>query len=86
MSDRVQLDSEHSGLILARDSQIGEKYRSRTGVPVIVKEKGEDQVLVTSLITGNDVTISMDYPLIRLMTECERRDCPLGCGIGLLVK
>ena len=62
MSDQVQLDSG-SGLILARDSQIGEKYRSRTGVPVIVKEKGEDQVLVTSLITGNDVTIPMDYPL-----------------------
>ena len=63
MSDEAQLDVEHSHPILAKDSQVGETYRSRTNLPVIVREKRGDRVVVRSLMTGHDVAIPMDYPL-----------------------
>lgn len=63
MSDEVQLDFEHSRLILAKDSQVGERYRSKTDLPVIVREKREDRVVLRSLVTDHDVDVPVDYPL-----------------------
>jgi len=62
MSDEAQ-DSKRSHRILATDAQVGETYHSRTGLPVIVREKKGDQVVVRSLMTGHDVAVPMDYPL-----------------------
>lgn len=63
MSDQFQRDSTHSHQILAKDAQVGKAYRSRTDLPVILREKGNDRVVVRSLVTGHDIAVPQDYPL-----------------------
>lgn len=62
MSHQIQY-SEHSHPILAKDSEVGRTYHSRTNLPVIVREKREDRVVLRSLVTDHDVDVPVDYPL-----------------------
>ena len=63
MSVELGMIAVSGQVVLARDARVGETYRSRTNLPVVVKEKREDRVVVRSLTTGHDVAVPIDYPL-----------------------
>lgn len=62
MLDQLQFDFKDP--IPARDSQIGQRYRSRGNRLIIVKEKLQDRIILRSLETDHDIWVSLEYPLM----------------------